>query len=101
MAQLARPARQPQLDGLRQNHRQASPRLVVLLQRMSELLGGRLEAGAPCVLVGVVAYCTRLRSGLTHMWFAPACWLVRELPPLGNVKDYADLAKHEGLEIVL
>ena len=30
-----------------------------------------------------------------------ACWLVRELPPLGNVKDYADLAKHEGLEIVL
>jgi hypothetical protein len=35
------------------------------------------------------------------MWFAPACWLVRELPPLGNVKDYADLAKHEGLEIVL
>ena len=35
-----------------------------------------------------------------HSWIA-ACCLVRELPiSTFNIKDYADFAEHEGLEIV-
>jgi hypothetical protein len=38
------------------------------------------------------------RSGAAVRCGSPACCLVRELPPLGSVKDYAELTEREGLE---